>query len=96
MSYTLPRTLLNNSRDKTRCPHSMAPGRGPLQQSYLKQAVLLEAIIINNSWSSKIKEIKWIKKSQASITPEVANHWQTKLLALNQVTATIAGTTGRK
>ena len=28
MSYTLPRMLLNNSRDKTRCPRSMAPGRG--------------------------------------------------------------------
>ena len=74
----------------------MAPGRGPLQQSYLKQAVLLEAIIVNNSWSTKIKEIKRIKKSQASIAPGVVNHQQTKLLDLNQVATTTAATTGKK
>ena len=74
----------------------MAPGQGPPQQSYLKQAVLLEAIIVNNSRSSKIKEIKRIKKSQASIALGVANHRQTKPLGLNQVTTTIAGTTGRR
>ena len=28
MSYTLPRTLWNNSRDKTRCPRFIAPVKG--------------------------------------------------------------------
>ena len=96
MSYTLPKMLLNNSRDKTRCPHFTALGRGPPQRSYLKQAVLLEAIIVNNSRSSKIKEIKRIKKSQASIAPGVANHQQTKLLGLNRIATTIAAKTGKK
>ena len=54
----------------------MAPGRGPPQQSYLKQAVPSEAITDNNSWSNKIKEFKRIRKSQASIAPRVANHRQ--------------------
>ena len=96
LTYTSPKMLLNNLKDKIRCFHSTAPGREPPQQSYLKQAVPPEAVTDNNSWSNKIKEFKRIRKSQASIAPEVANHWQTKLLGLNQVTATIAGTTGRK
>ena len=89
--------LLNKSRDKTRCLHLMAPGRGPLQQSYLKQDVPPEAITDDNSWSIKIKETKMIKKLQVPITLEVANHRQIKLLGLSQVaTTTTAGTTGRK
>ena len=96
-SYTLSRTLLNNSRDKTRCPHFMAPGQGPPQQSYLKQVVLLEAIIANNNYSSKIKETRRIRKLQVTIDPGVANHRQTKLLGLSQIaTTTTVGTTGRK
>ena len=97
VSYTLPKMLLNNSRDKTRCPRFTALGRGPPQQSYLKQAVLLEAIIVNISWSSKTKETKRIKKLQVYIVPWVVNYQQTKLLGLSQVaTTTTAGTTGRK
>ena len=96
VSYTLPRMLWNNSRNKIHCLHFMAPGRGPLQQSYLKQAVPPEAITDNNSWSNKIKKFKRIRKSQGSIAPEVANHRQTKILGLNQVATTITGTTGRK
>ena len=88
--------LLNNSRDKTHCPRFMALGRGPPQQSYLKQAVLLEAIIVNNSWSTKIKEIKRIKKSQAFIAPGVVNHQQTKLPGLNKTVITIAAKIERK
>jgi len=74
----------------------MALDRRPPQQSYLKQAVLLEPIIVNNSWSTIIKEIKRIKKSQASIAPGVANHWQTKLLGPNQVATTTVPTTWKK
>jgi len=75
----------------------MAPSRELPQQSYLKQAVPPEAITDNNSWSNKIKETKRIRMSQASITPGVANHQQTKLLGLNQVaTTTTTDTIGRK
>ena len=74
----------------------MAPGRGPLQQSYLKQAVHPEAITDNNSQSDKIKETKRIRKSQASIAPGVANHRQTKLSGLNLTATTITTKTGRK
>jgi len=75
----------------------MAPGQGPRQQLYLKQAVLLEAIIVTSSRSSKIKEIKRIKKSLVSIAPGVANNRQTKPLGLNQIaTTTTAGITGRR
>ena len=89
--------LLNNSRDKTRCLRFMAPGQGPPQQSYLKQVVLLEAIIANNSCSSKIKEIRRVRKSQATIDPGVSNHRQTKLLGLSQIaTTTTVGTTGKR
>ena len=73
----------------------MAPDRGPLQQSYLKHVIPLEVITVNNSWSSKTKETKRIKKLQASIAPGVANHQQTKLLGLNQIATTIAVKTGR-
>ena len=62
----------------------MAPNRGPLQQSYLKQVELLEAIIANNSWS-KTKETRRIKKLQATIEPGVANQQQTKLLGLSRI-----------
>ena len=89
--------LLNNSRDKTRCLCFMAPGLGPLQQSYLKQAVLLEAIIVNNSWINKIKGIRKIRKLQAAIAPGVTNHRQTKPLGLSQTATTIiAGATGKR
>ena len=71
----------------------MAPVQGPRQQSYLKQAVPPEAIIVNNRWSSKTKETK---KLQAFIAPGVVNHQQTKLLGLNRITTTIAAKTGRK
>jgi len=75
----------------------MAPGREPPLQSYLKQVVLLEAIIVNNSWSSKIKETRRIRKSQASIDPGVANHRRTKPLGLSQIATTITtGTTGKR
>jgi len=75
----------------------MAPGRGPPQQSYLKQVLLLGAIIANNSWSSKIKETRRIRKSQATINPGVANHRQTKLLGLSQIaTTTTTGTIGKR
>ena len=74
----------------------MAPDRGPLQQSYLKEVVPLEAIIVNNNWNSKTKETKRIRKSQASIVPGVANHQQTKLLGLNRIATTTAAKTGRK
>jgi hypothetical protein len=72
----------------------MVPGRGPLQQLYLKQAVLPEAI--TDSWSNKIKETKRTRKSQAFIAPGVANHRQIKLLGLSQVATTTAATTGKK
>ena len=89
--------LLNNSRDRTRCPHSTVRDQGLLQQSYLKQDVLLEAITDNNSWIIKIKETGMIKKLQAPIALEVANHRQIKLLGLSQIsTTTIAGKTGKK
>ena len=97
LTYTLPKMLLNSSRNKTRCPHFIAPGRGPPQQSYLKQVVAPEDITDNNSWSIKIKETKRINKSQVSIAPGVANHRQIKLHGLSQAaTTTTAGTTGRK
>ena len=68
-----------------------------MQQSYLKQVALLEAIITNNSWSSKIKETRRIRKLQVTIDPGVANHRQTKLLGLSQIaTTTTAGTTGKR
>ena len=71
----------------------MAPNRGPLQQSYLKQVVPPGATTVN----SKTKETKRIKKLQAIIVPGVANHQQTKLLGLNRTTTTtIAAKTGRK
>ena len=88
--------LLSNSKDKILCPHFMAPGPRRQQWRYRRQAVLLEAVTVNNSWSNKIKEPKRIRKSQASIALGVANHQQTKLLGLNQVETTIVGTTGRK
>ena len=56
----------------------MAPNLRPPQQSYLKQVVPPEAIIINNSWRSKIKETKKTKKSQAVIVAGVDNHQQSK------------------
>jgi hypothetical protein len=65
---------LNNSRDRTRCPHSTVRDQGLLQQLYLKQAVPLEATSVNNNRSSKTKETKRIKRSRATITPKVANH----------------------
>ena len=74
----------------------MAPDQGPLQQSYLKQVVPLEAITVNNSWNSKTKETKRIRKSQAFIVLGVANHQKTKLLGLNRTATTIAVKTGRK
>ena len=74
----------------------MAPDRGPLQQSYLKQVVPPEAVIVNNSWRSKTKETKRIRKSQAFIAPGVVNHQQTKLLGLNRIATTITAKTGRK
>jgi len=61
-----------------------------------KQAVLLEAIIVNNSWRSKTKETKRIRKSQAFIDPGVANHRRTKPLGLSQIATTTAGTTGKR
>ena len=82
---------------QTCCPRSMAPDRGPPQQSYLKQVILLEAIIVNNSWSSKTKETRRIRKLQAFIDPGVANHQQTKPVVLSQIaTTTTAGTTGKR
>ena len=74
----------------------MAPGRGLLQQSYPKQVVPPEAIIINNSWRSKTKETKRIRKLQAFITPGVVSHQQTKLLGLNRTTTTTAVKTLKK
>jgi len=74
----------------------MAPDQGPLQQSYLKQVVPLEAITVNNSWNSKTKETNRIRKSQAFIVLGVANHQKTKLLGLNRTATTIAVKTGRK
>ena len=74
----------------------MAPARGPLQQSYLKQVVPPDGIIVNNSWSSKTKETKRIRKLQAFITPGVVSHQQTKLLGLNRIATTIAAKTGKK
>ena len=66
--------LLNNSRDRTHYPHSTVRDQGLLQQSYLKQAIPLEATSVNNNRSSKTKETKRIKRSRATITPNVANH----------------------
>ena len=74
----------------------MAPARGPLQQSYLNQVVPPDGIIVNNSWSSKTKETKRIRKSQAIITLGVANNQQTKLLGLNRTTTTTAVKTLKK
>ena len=88
--------LPSSLRDKILCPRFMAPDRGPLQQSYLKEVVPLEAIIVNNNWNSKTKETKRIRKSQAFITPGVVNHHQTKLLGLNQTATTIAAKIERK
>ena len=57
-----------------------------------KQVTLLEAIIDNNSWRSKIKETRRIKKLQVTIDPG-----QTKPLGLSQIaTTTTVGATGRK
>ena len=89
--------LLNNSRDRTRCPHSTVCDQGLLQQSYLKQAIPLEATSVNNNRSSKTKETKRIMKLRVVIAPEVANHKQIKLLALSQTaTTTTVGTTGKR
>ena len=87
---------LNNSRDRTHCPHSTARDQGPLQQSYLRRAVLLEATIVNNSRSSKTKGIKKTRKLRAVIALGVANHKQTKLLGLSQTATTSVGTTGKR
>ena len=89
--------LLNNLRDKTHCPHFMVHGQGLRQQSYLRQAVLMEVTIDNKSRSNKFKEIKRIKKPRAAIAPGVANSRQTKPLGLSQISTTItAGTTGKR
>ena len=92
----LTKMLLNNSRDKTRCLHFMAHDQGLLQQSYLRQAVPPEATSINNSRSSKTKEIKRIRKLRAVIAPRVANRKQTKLLGLSQTATTTVGITGKR
>ena len=88
--------LLNNSRDRTRCPHSTVCDQGLLQQSYLKQVVPPEATSINNNRSSKTKEIKRIRKLRAVIAPGVANRKQTKLLGLSQTATTTVGITGKR
>ena len=74
----------------------MAPARGPLQQSYLKQVVPPDGIIVNNSWSSKTKEFKRIRKLQAIIALGVVHHQQIKLLGLNRIATTTVAKTGRK
>ena len=74
----------------------MVRDQGLLQQSYLKEAVPLEATFINNNRSSKTKETKRIIKLQASITPGVANHKQTKLLGLSQTATTTVGIIGKR
>ena len=78
------------------CPRFMAPGQGLPRQSYLKQVVPPDGIIVNNSWSSKTKETKRIRKLQAFITPGVVSHQQTKLLGLNRIATTTTATTGWK
>jgi len=88
--------MLNNSRDRTRCPHSTVRDQGLLQQSYLRQAVPPEATSVNNNRSSKTKEIKRIRKLRAVIGPGVANRKQTKLLGLSQTATTIVGITGKR
>jgi hypothetical protein len=42
-----PKILLNNSRDRTPCPHFTVRDQGVLQQQYLKQAVPPEATSVN-------------------------------------------------
>jgi len=87
---------LNNSRDGTHCPHSTARDQGPLQQSYLRRAVLPEATIVNNSRSSKTKGIRKTRKLRVVIALGAANHMKTKLLGLSQTTTTTMGTTGMR
>ena len=89
--------LLNNSRDRTPCPHFTVRDQGLLQQQYLKQAVLPEATSANSSRNSRTEETKRIRKLQVVIAPEVANHKQIKLLALSETATTITvGTTGKR
>ena len=88
--------LLNNSRDKTRCPHSMAHDQGLPQQQYLKQAIPPEATSVNSSRNSRTEETKRIRKLRVVITPEVANHKQIKLLGLNRIATTTAAKTRKK
>ena len=66
----------------------MAPGQGLPRQSYLKQVVPQENIIVNNVWSSKTKETKRIRKSQATIAPGAASHQLTKPLGCSQTATT--------
>jgi hypothetical protein len=88
---------LNNSRDRTRCPHSTVRDQGLLQQSYLRQDVPPEATSgNNNNRSSKTKGIKRIRKLRAIIAPGVANRKQTKLLGLSQTATTTVGITGKR
>ena len=87
---------LNNSRDRTRCPHYTAHDQGLLQRSCLRQAVPPEATSGNNNRTSKTKGIKRIRKLRAVITPGVANRKQTKLLGLSQTATTTVGTTGKR
>ena len=42
-----PKIPLNNSRDRTPCPHFMVRDQGLLQQQYFKQAVPPEATSVN-------------------------------------------------
>jgi len=89
--------LLNNSRDRTPCPRFTVRDQGLPQQQYLKQAIPPEATSVNSSRNSRTEETKRIKKLRVVIAPEVANHKQTKLLALSQTaTTTTMGTTGKR
>ena len=74
----------------------MAHDQGLPQQSYLRQAVPPEATSVNNSRSSKTKEIKRIRKLQVVIALGVANRKQTKLLGLRHTATTTVGIKGKR
>ena len=81
-----PLSSLHGTR--SRATATVIPGGS---RSY-EQVTLLEAIIDNNSWRSKIKETRRIEKLQVTIDPG-----QTKPLDLSQIaTTTTAGATRRK
>src|SRR6185312_13185992 len=96
-SQISPKTLLNNSRDRTPSPRFTVRDQGLPQQQYLKQAVPPEATSVNSSRNSRTEEIKRIRKLRVVIAPEVANQKQMKFLALSQTaTTTIVRTTGKR